>query len=289
MDHLEYLMESEEECLRLEAKTDPALVEQQAIWAGIRPGMRVADLGCASGKTTSILHRIVQPQGSVVGIDFSEERLRYARNNYSSEGIEFICRDIRQPLDGMGSFDMIWIRFILEYFCSNAFEIVRNASSILKPGGIICVIDLDHNCMNHYGLPERLERTITKCSDILQDKFNFDPYAGRKLYSFLYDLGYNDVAVNVSAHHTIYGTLSATDAFNWKKKIEVVSEKIGPVFNEYGGGCEEFMEEFNRFFSDPRRFSYTPLISVRGRKPLDKAPISDKGITGESTVDADNG
>lgn len=289
MDHLEYLMESEDECLRLEAKTDPALVEQQAIWAGIRPGMRVADLGCASGKTTSILHRIVQPQGSVVGIDFSEERLRYARNNYSGEGIEFICRDIRQPLDGMGSFDMIWIRFILEYFCSNAFEIVRNASSILKPGGILCVIDLDHNCMNHYGLPERLERTITKCSDILQDKFNFDPYAGRKLYSFLYDLGYTDVAVNVSAHHTIYGRLSATDAFNWKKKIEVVSEKIGPVFNEYGGGCEEFMEEFNRFFSDPRRFSYTPLISVRGRKPLDEAPISDKRITGESRVGAGNG
>lgn len=281
MDHLEYLMESEDECLRLEAKTDPALVERQAIWAGIRPGMRVADLGCASGKTTSILHRIVQPQGSVVGLDFSEERLRYARNNYSGEGIEFVCRDIRQPLDGMGSFDMIWIRFILEYFCSNAFEIVRNASRILKPGGILCVIDLDHNCMNHYGLPERLERTITKCSDILQDKFNFDPYAGRKLYSFLYDLGYNDVAVNVSAHHTIYGTLSATDAFNWKKKIEVVSEKIGPVFNEYRGGCQEFMEEFNRFFSDPRRFSYTPLISVRGCKPVEDPLTPDDGRPSE--------
>ena len=57
------------------------------------------------------------------------------------------------------------------------------------------------------------------------------------------------------------------DAFNWAKKIEIVSEKAGLAFDEYKGGREEFMEEFTRFFSDPRRFSYTPLICVRGCKP----------------------
>jgi len=49
-----YLMESDEEALRLDIKTVPALVEAQARWAGIEPGMRVADLGCGAGKTTSI-------------------------------------------------------------------------------------------------------------------------------------------------------------------------------------------------------------------------------------------
>lgn len=267
MRDVDYLMESEEESIRLEAKTDPAVVEQQALWAQIRPGMRVADLGCGCGKTTSVLYGLVQPGGTAVGVDLSEKRLEYARNNYAREGIEFIRSDIWRAMDELGSFDFVWIRFVLEYFRSNAFEIVRNASRILRQGGILCLIDLDHNCLNHFGLSERLERAIAKCAHVLEQEYNFDPYAGRKLYSFLYDLGYEHVAVTVTAHHLIYGALSSVDAVNWTKKIEIVSSKAGFAFNEYKGGREEFMEEFNRFFFDPRRFSYTPLICARGCKP----------------------
>jgi hypothetical protein len=131
----------------------------------------------------------------------------------------------------------------------------------------LCLIDLDHNCLSHFGLSERLERAIAKCARVLEEEFNFDPYAGRKLYSYLYDLGYEHVAVSVSAHHLIYGTLGSVDAFNWAKKIEIVSGKAGLAFDEYKGGRDEFMEEFTRFFNDPRRFSYTPLICARGCKP----------------------
>ncbi len=228
MDDVDYLMESEDENVRLEAKTDPAVVEQQALWAGIRPGMRVADLGCGPGKTTSVLHRLVQPGGTAVGVDLSEKRIEYARSRYAGEGIEFVHGDIRLPLDELGSFDFVWIRFVLEYYRSNAFEIVRNVSRVLKPGGTLCLIDLDHNCLNHFGLPERLERTIGKCARVLEEEFNFDPYAGRKLYSFLYDLGYEHVAVSVHAHHIIYGTLGSVDSFNWGKKVEMVEQESRP-------------------------------------------------------------
>ena len=49
-----YLMEDDQESVRLDRKTDPATVEKQALWAGLKPGMRVADLGCGAGKTTFI-------------------------------------------------------------------------------------------------------------------------------------------------------------------------------------------------------------------------------------------
>jgi SAM-dependent methyltransferase len=271
VDDVDYLMESEEESIRLEAKTDPAVVEQQALWAEMRPGMRVADLGCGCGKTTFLFHRLVQPGGTAVGVDLSEKRLEYAKDNYAQEGVEFIRGDILGSLDELGSFDFVWIRFVLEYFRSNAVQIVRNASHILRPGGTLCLIDLDHNCLSHFGLSERLERAIVKCARVMEEEFNFDPYAGRKLYSLLYDLGYEHVTVNVHAHHVIYGTLGSLDASNWAKKIEIVSRKAGFAFNEYKGGREEFMEEFNRFFFDPRRFSYTPLVCARGSKPA--API----------------
>lgn len=268
MEEFEYLMESADESVRLEAKTDPGVVREQAVWAGIQPGMRVADLGCGSGKTTAVLHGLVQPGGTAVGIDASEERLAYGKRNFGHDGIEFVRRDLWEPADGIGTFDMVWMRFILEYFRSNALEIVQRASRLVKPGGILCLIDLDHNCLNHFSMSHRLERAILRCMQVLEEEFNFDPFAGRKLYSFVYDLGFEDVAVTVGAHHNIYGVLNKVDAFNWKKKMEMVARKAGCAFDEYEDGSQGFMDEFSRFFQDPRRFSYTPIVCVRGRKPL---------------------
>jgi len=263
-----YLMESDEEALRLDLKTDVKAVERQAIWAGIRPGMRVADAGCGPGKTTYILHKLTQPGGMTVGLDISEERISYAHEHYKTEGIEFRCNDIRNPLDELGMFDFIWIRFVLEYYRSDSFEIIKNISKILKPGGILCLIDLDYNCLSHFGLSLRLERTVSGIMKQLEEKANFDPYVGRKLYSYLYDLGFQDIGVDVTAHHIIFGELKDSDAFNWLKKVEVAPKKIGFQFEEYEGGYEEFQKEFEEFFRNPRRFTYTPLILCRGSKPL---------------------
>ena len=84
-----YLMESEAEAIRLDVKTDGRAVERQARWAGLKPGMRVADLGCGSGKTTFHLHKLVQPGGSALGVDIAGQRIEYARNHYRSAGSEF--------------------------------------------------------------------------------------------------------------------------------------------------------------------------------------------------------
>lgn len=268
LDDFDYLMESDEEAYRLDIKTEELAVEKQALWAGLKPGMRVADICCGSGKTTSIFFDLIQPEGTAVGIDGSDKRIRYAQEHYRKEGIDYITRNIKGPLDDLGQFDFVWLRFVIEYFRSNALAIIQNVSQIVKPGGILCLVDLDHNCLNHYGLSERLERTLFDLVKSLEERANFDPYAGRKLYSHLYRLGYKDIEVDVGAHHLIYGELKERDAFNWLKKIEVASAKLNYEFKEYPGGYEEFLQEFIKFFTDPKRFTYTPLISCRGIKPI---------------------
>jgi len=263
-----YLMESDEETLRLDMKTDSSIVKRQALWAGLKPGMRVADLGFGSGKTTYCLNELVQPSGMVVGLDISEDRIKYAENKYYDSKINYLCRDICEPLDDLGQFDFVWVRFVLEYYRSTSFKIVENISRILKPGGILCLIDLDHNCLNHFGLSPRLEKTIFKITGFLESKLDFDPYIGRKLYSFLFDLDFENIEVDLAAHHLIYGHLEKTDAFNWGKKFEVAVKNSGYTFSEYEGKAEVFFEDFMLFFEDRRRFSYTPVISCRGQKPL---------------------
>lgn len=259
-------MESETEALRLEMKTARKEVIDQALWAGLAPEMRVADIGCGSGKTTFILHELVQPHGEVVGVDSSADRIFHAKRNYHAKGLSYCCRDFCETLEDLGLFDFIWVRFVLEYHREKAFEIVKNISRLLKPGGILCLIDLDYNCLSHFGIPARLEQTIFNIMKKLESESDFDPYMGRKLYSFLYDLDFENISVSLSAHHLIAGTLEKVDAFNWARKVEVAVKRSGYEFLEYNGGFDEFFEEFQKFFRDPRRFTYTPLISCRGQK-----------------------
>ena len=259
-------MENEEESFRLDLKTDPETVSDQALWAGLQPGMRVADIGCGSGKTSSILKQEVGSDGEVIGIDAAEQRIRHARKNYAINGLSFENRDFRQDLTDLGEFDFIWMRFVLEYFRENAFDIVSNITRCLRPGGIICLIDLDHNCMNHYGHQPKLESTIRDIITHLEKNCNFDPYAGRKLYAHMFDLGLDEIQVRVDAHHLIHGELNGVDEFNWMKKLEIAAQNSGCTFDAYDGSYEDFVSDFELFFNNTRRFSYTPRILCRGQR-----------------------
>ncbi|KKL53603.1 hypothetical protein LCGC14_2273800 [marine sediment metagenome] len=264
-----YLMENPDEILRLEIKTDPESVRKQAFWCGIKPGMRVLDVGCGSGKASSILHELVQPGGEVLGVDSSEERIAYAKRQYDHDSsIDFRVYDLRHPLDGVGRFDLIWVRFFLEYFRQESPDIVKNLTTYLKPNGYLCLLDLDHNCLNHYQLPLQIEHLLNRFMEKLEQEYNFDPYSGRKLYAYLYDLGFRKIELKLMAHHLLYVEIKEEDVFNWYKKVEVVSFQIEMLFKNYPGGREAFFSDFKKFFLDPRRFTYTPLILCKGMKPL---------------------
>ena len=58
---------------------------------------------------------------------------------------------------------------------------------------------------------------------ILQEKSNFDPFAGRKLYSHLFTRNLAEIEIKVAGHHVIYGDLMDSDAFNWLKKAEIAA------------------------------------------------------------------
>ncbi len=267
-----YLMENQDEALRLTVKTDKSALIRQAVWAGIRPGMRVADIGCGAGVTSSYLYDLVWPGGSVTGVDASQERTEHARENYKKEGLDFVRHDFHRDLKGLGVFDFIWVRFVLEYNRSESFGIVRNLAEILKPGGILCLIDLDYNCLSHFGLSQRLEKNVQGVIKTLEEKADFDPYVGRKLYSFLYDLGFEDIDVQIKPHHLFFGHVSEKDRFNWMKKLEVAARNSGWAFEDYEDGFDGFHQEFETFFADPRRFTYTPMISCRGCRPKIERP-----------------
>ncbi len=262
-----YLMEGPDEEIRLELKTDPDAVRSQARWCGVKEGMRVLDAGCGPGTVTRILHAMVGPEGSITGMDYSERRLAYARErNTDREGIQFVKHNLCDPLPYRGEFDLVWVRFLLEYFRNDLSRIVANLSEALKPGGTLCLLDLDNNCLNHFPLPEKMATVLPDILKLLEKKHNFDPHVGRKLYTLLYDLGYEDIQVEIRAHHLIYGRLMDRDFYNWMKKVEMITRREKELFDGYPAGVKGFFRDFQEFFRDPRRFTYTPLIMCKGTK-----------------------
>ncbi len=250
-------------------KTDPDAVREQAFWCGIKPGLRALDVGCGSGKTTAILHEMVQPGGSIVGVDYSAERIAYAEKHYGGkEGIDFFVGDFTKSLGNLGQFDLIWVRFVLEYYRKESPDIMRNMKELLKPGGFLCLIDLDYNCLSHYELPPSIGELLPKLMAAMEEKYNFDAHAGRKLYSYLYDLGYENIQLHLMAHHLIYGKAKDKDFFNWMKKAEIAAARLDGFFDCYPGGYGAFFADFKKFFLDPRRFTYTPLILCKGMRPM---------------------
>lgn len=264
-----YLMENMDEAIRLEVKTDPEAFIRQARWCGVKPGMRVLDAGCGPGKTSSLLHELIQPGGELLGLDYSEKRVAYAREHYGHlPGIDFQVHDLRDSLDGFGFFDLVLVRFVLEYDLRESPAIVKNLAESLKPDGWLCLVDLDYNCLSHWEPPPGMAEILFAIMMAMEKHYNFDVYSGRKLYAYLYDLGCRNIEVDLIPHHLIYGQVREADVFNWTKKVEIAGEKMRPMFGKYPGGYEGFFEDFRRFFHDPRRFTYTPMILCKGMKPF---------------------
>jgi SAM-dependent methyltransferase len=268
MPQKNYFMESARETLRLETKTDPALVLQQARWAGLHPGMRVLDVGCGSGKTTATLFDAAAPGGQATGLDVFEERLAFARTHYARTGITFVRGNVLEQLDDLGPFDFVWCRFLFEYYREQGEALFRGLDRLVRPGGILCLVDLDYNCMIYDGLPARLDQTVREILQGLEASTGFDPFAGRRLYGRLFDHGYAEIDVQVGAHNLLFGAAEAAVMENWRQKLHMAIAKSACPLTLYPGGAAEFFTEFETHFSHPRRFSYTPIVTCRGRKPL---------------------
>ena len=58
--------------------------------AGIRPGMRVVDLGTGTGEVALLVAEAVGPEGSVVAVDRSPEGLAYAETKCADRGVTTI-------------------------------------------------------------------------------------------------------------------------------------------------------------------------------------------------------
>jgi len=111
------------------------------------------EIGCGTGKNTEWL---LKKADQITAVDLSEEMIAKAKKKINSDKVKFLLADITKDWDFTSEkFELISFSLILEHI-ENLDHIFREASGLLKPGGLIYIGEL-HPYKQYLGTKARFE------------------------------------------------------------------------------------------------------------------------------------
>lgn len=183
----------------LERQAELAVSLEKTIWgkAGLKPDMNVLDMGCGNGITSSFMAEYVHA-GSVLGVDFSETLIANAKllkveKNISN--LKFSVGNIYSMSVSENKFDFIYCRLLFQHL-NEPVKALRNIARLLKPDGIICIVDIDDSWLMLY--PELEDaRSLIYRSAKSQENDGGSRYIGRKLSAYLHSADFSEINTQV--------------------------------------------------------------------------------------------
>jgi ubiquinone/menaquinone biosynthesis C-methylase UbiE len=133
----------------------------------------VVDVGCGDGFFTSLL---AENQARVVGLDNSDAYLRQARANFGNRrNLEFLKGDVRRlPFDD-ASVDIVWSAHSMHSY-PDVPHCLAEFRRVLRPGGLLAVLDSDNVHSVMLSWPPDLELTVRQAEH--QNIGDEDSYIG---------------------------------------------------------------------------------------------------------------
>ncbi|HEV2259901.1 MAG TPA: methyltransferase domain-containing protein [Streptosporangiaceae bacterium] len=150
---------SEQELARYRLMAASAADHEAAEWsaAGIRPGARVADVGCGPGAVLRLLAERVGPTGEAVGVDADPSAVAAAERQLADLPQARVLAG-QADATGLepGGFDMVMCRHVLAHNGGHEAAIVGHLASLAAPGGCVYLVDVDATALRLTHVPPEL-------------------------------------------------------------------------------------------------------------------------------------
>ncbi|MEJ7542097.1 methyltransferase domain-containing protein [Staphylococcus intermedius] len=199
---------------------------------GIEAGMRVLDVGCATGEVTQLVAKLVGDTGEVIGVDMNQDLLNIAEKENESANVQFLNADLYQLSASLGQFDVIVGRRILMYL-PDVPQSLAILKEHLKPQGIMCFQESDaiNGGVGAAALPEHQQAIQRVWSTVQQE--GGDIHIGQKLYNLFLQTGMTEIHVNAEA------MIQTSD----NNDLQWLTEMMLPRMRKHGVVSEEFSLE----------------------------------------------
>ena len=225
--------------------------------AGIRPGMKCADLGCGGGEVTFELARLVAPGGFVTGVDMDGVKLGLARKAAVERGIsnvEFLAGNV-DDWDEPGAYDVVYARFLLQHL-SGPVDLLRRMWAAVRSGGLVIVEDPDFDGWCCHPPNEGFDFFVRAYAEVIRRRGG-DHASGRKLYRYFLDAGIpaprvalvQSVVVSGEEKELAWSTLDATSEAILSEGVATSGEMAAAL-----ASLRQFTDDDTTLIARPRIF-----------------------------------
>jgi ubiquinone/menaquinone biosynthesis C-methylase UbiE len=231
------------------------------------PGDVVLDIGCGPGSITLDLAAAVE---RVTGVDAAPEAVERARAAAQGRGVsnvEFRIGDVYGLDFEESSFDVVFAHQVLQHL-ADPVAALREAQRILRPGGIVAVRDSDYGTMVHDPHEARIDRWLELYRRLAR-RNGGEPDAGRKLYGWVWEAGFEDVTA--SATTWTYASEAAVEGWRKLWTSRLLEARMGRDAVEMGlatrAEIEDLAAGFDAWAARPHPFFAFLHGEVLARKP----------------------
>jgi len=264
----DYLLESDEEPLRLERQALIYSFEDDLTILSLSSNERVLDAGCGAG---SITRAIAQDNtnGFAIGVDRDPKFIDYAARKAASEGIENIVFKTGDVLDlpfEDNVFDVVWSKHVLQWVGERQ-QALKEFIRVLKPNGRLICCNFDGFGEDHYPVDVDLHQHLVKWFEAAAEKLGFDNRIGRKLPSMFMDAGFIDVTVDIMQDRAFGGFGGDPEKkLNWEVQWQNAIGFSAQVFGSMER-AKQIGQRIVELFDRQDVYVYCTLFYVEGRKP----------------------